>query len=139
MLPSDVRTAPLTRRARLAARASNGTMLTPDARTAPFTQRRGYDGLRPAALPSGHPALEDVGPSNVAVDSDDFPMVSGLVESGVGVALIADLAVHQTGRRVVLRRLRPRVVRAASHALTPLRPSPAAAVMLEVLTSRRPA
>ncbi|NMO89164.1 LysR family transcriptional regulator [Actinomycetospora sp. TBRC 11914] len=75
---------------------------------------------------------------NVAFDSDDFPMVSGLVESGVGVALVPDLAVHQMGRRVVLRRLRPGVVRRI-HALTPLHPSPAAAAMLEVLTSRRAA
>jgi DNA-binding transcriptional LysR family regulator len=74
---------------------------------------------------------------NVAFDSDDFPMVSGLVESGVGVALVPDLAVHQMGRRVVLRRLRPAVVRRI-HALTPRDPSPAAAAMLEVLTSRRP-
>ena len=28
---------------------------------------------------------------NIAFDSDDFPMVSGLVESGVGVALVPDL------------------------------------------------
>lgn len=75
---------------------------------------------------------------NIAFDSDDFPMVSGLVESGVGVALVPDLAVHQMGRRVVLRRLRPGVVRRI-HALTPHDPSPAAAAMLEVLTSRRPA
>jgi DNA-binding transcriptional LysR family regulator len=73
---------------------------------------------------------------DVAFDSDDFPMVSGLVESGVGVALVPDLAVHQMGRRVVLRRLRPGVVRRI-HALTPANPSPAAAAMLEVLTSRR--
>jgi DNA-binding transcriptional LysR family regulator len=75
---------------------------------------------------------------NVAFDSDDFPMVSGLVESGVGVALVPDLAVHQMGRRVVLRRLRPRVVRRI-RALTPRQPSPATTAMLEVLTSRRPA
>ncbi len=75
---------------------------------------------------------------NIAFDSDDFPMVSGLIESGVGVALVPDLAVHQMGRRVVLRRLRPRVVRRIQ-ALTPLRPSPATTAMLEVLTSRRPA
>ncbi len=73
---------------------------------------------------------------NVAFDSDDFPMVSGLIESGVGVALVPDLAVHQMGRRVVLRRLRPRVVRRI-RALTPRRPSPATTAMLEVLTSRR--
>ena len=75
---------------------------------------------------------------HVAFDSDDFPMVSGLIESGVGVALVPDLAVHQMGRRVVLRRLRPRVVRRI-RALTPPQPSPATAAMLEVLTSRRPA
>ncbi|HEY2223350.1 LysR family transcriptional regulator [Actinomycetospora sp.] len=75
---------------------------------------------------------------HVAFDSDDFPMVSGLVESGVGVALVPDLAVHQMGRRLVLRRLRPRLVRRI-RALTPPQPSPATAAMLEVLTSRRPA
>jgi DNA-binding transcriptional LysR family regulator len=75
---------------------------------------------------------------DVAFDSDDFPMVSGLVESGVGVALVPDLAVHQMGRRVVLRRLRPRLVRRI-RALTPPQPPPATAAMLEVLTSRRPA
>ena len=75
---------------------------------------------------------------NIAFDSDDFPMVSGLIESGVGVALVPDLAVHQMGRRVVLRRLRPRVVRRIQ-ALTPQRPSPATTAMLEVLTSRRDA
>lgn len=75
---------------------------------------------------------------HVTFDSDDFPMVSGLVESGVGVALVPDLAVHQMGRRVVLRRLRPRVIRRIQ-ALTPPQPSPATAAMLEVLTSRRPA
>lgn len=75
---------------------------------------------------------------HVAFDSADFPMVSGLIESGVGVALVPDLAVHQMGRRVVLRRLRPRLVRRI-HALTPPQPSPAATAMLEVLTSRRPA
>jgi DNA-binding transcriptional LysR family regulator len=75
---------------------------------------------------------------NIAFDSDDFPMVSGLVESGVGVALVPDLAVHQMGRRVVLRRLRPGVVRRI-FALTPPHPSPAAAAMLEVLTSREQA
>jgi DNA-binding transcriptional LysR family regulator len=73
---------------------------------------------------------------NVAFDSDDFPMVSGLIESGVGVALVPDLAVPQMGRRVVLRRLRPRVVRRIQ-ALTPRQPSPATVAMLEVLTSRR--
>jgi DNA-binding transcriptional LysR family regulator len=75
---------------------------------------------------------------HVAFDSDDFPMVSGLVESGVGVALVPDLAVHQMGRRLVLRRLRPRLVRRI-RALTPPQPSPATAAMLEVLTSRRSA
>ena len=75
---------------------------------------------------------------DVAFDSDDFPMVSGLVESGVGVALVPDLAVHQMGRRVVLRRLRPRLVRRI-RALAPPHPPPATAAMLEVLTSRRPA
>ncbi|MCD2193974.1 LysR family transcriptional regulator [Actinomycetospora endophytica] len=75
---------------------------------------------------------------HVAFDSDDFPMVSGLIESGVGVALVPDLAVHQMGRRVVLRRLRPRLVRRI-RALSPPQPSPATAAMLEVLTSRRPA
>jgi DNA-binding transcriptional LysR family regulator len=73
---------------------------------------------------------------NIAFDSDDFPMVSGLIESGVGVALVPDLAVHQMGRRVVLRRLRPAVVRRI-FALTPPDPSPAAAAMLTVLRSRR--
>lgn len=75
---------------------------------------------------------------NIAFDSDDFPMVSGLVESGVGVALVPDLAVHQMGRRVVLRRLRPRVVRRIE-ALTTPNPSPATAAMLDVLRSRRSA
>jgi DNA-binding transcriptional LysR family regulator len=75
---------------------------------------------------------------NIAFDSDDFPMVSGLVESGVGVALVPDLAVHQMGRRVVLRRLRPGVIRRI-FALTPPNPSPAAAAMLDVLTSREQA
>jgi hypothetical protein len=42
------------------------------------------------------------------------------------------------GRRLVLRRLRPRLVRRI-RALTPPQPSPATAAMLEVLTSRRPA
>ncbi|MDL5157745.1 LysR family transcriptional regulator [Actinomycetospora termitidis] len=73
---------------------------------------------------------------NIAFDSDDFPMVSGLVESGVGVALVPDLAVHQMGRRVVLRRLRPRVVRRIE-ALTLPHPTPATAAMLDVLRSRR--
>ena len=54
------------------------------------------------------------------------------------MALVPDLAVHQMGRRVVLRRLRPRVVRRI-RALTPRQPSPAITAMLEVLTSRRDA
>ncbi|MEJ2867160.1 LysR family transcriptional regulator [Actinomycetospora sp. OC33-EN08] len=75
---------------------------------------------------------------DIAFDSDDFPMVSGLVESGVGVALVPDLAVHQMGRAVVLRRLRPRVVRRIE-ALTLPDPSPATAAMIDVLRSRREA
>jgi DNA-binding transcriptional LysR family regulator len=70
----------------------------------------------------------------VAFASDDYGAVGRLVIAGVGVALVPALAAAAAGDRVVLRRLEPRPARTVSVAL-PEQPSPAAAAMLEILTS----
>lgn len=70
----------------------------------------------------------------VAFESDDYLAVSRLVATGVGVALVPQLAADQMGPGVALRQIRPRVVRRIS-AITAPTLTPAVEAMLTILTT----
>ena len=76
----------------------------------------------------------------IAFESEDYTAIRELVGSGVGLAVLPDLALYPPGRPVVLRSLGPdgprREIQAATRA-EPFR-SPAAAAMLGILLALEP-
>ncbi len=69
---------------------------------------------------------------HVEFESDDYLAVSRLVASGVGVALVPQLAADQMGPGVVLREIHPRIVRRISAVVAPVR-VPSVEAMLDIL------
>ena len=71
---------------------------------------------------------------NVAFETDDYQMVQGLVGTGVGVALIPELALAHVRDDVAIRELSPRSpVRRVTVATPTDAPTPAAEAMLQIL------